>query len=344
MARITPFDLRKAEWIEAPGKPDRRDVFVYVLLLMFGGLQFALSCKTSDFAFDPYYYELAKSILAHTVYGFNSRPEPMVPPGFPALLALLIVTFGRSYAALVRSMAFFTTLGLMAAYEVLKLEEGRDIAAVACLLLASSPSVFEFSTRMVFSDMPYFFASMLLLLVLRYPETMGSQARAAVLWGVRGALLLASILLRSTGIALAGGILAWLAVSLFREGEAGKRRFVLLVALVVAGTAAQASWMLWAARHPVTQWPVHGFQESYAAQLKLKNGNNPELGMATWLDVVKRPVENEDDMAGSMIGLFTHKMVAGAWYSPGSFAPLALLLTGLASSFRKTGGGIVKAD
>jgi hypothetical protein len=345
MARITPSALEKAEvrqLIESPSKADRQDIFVYILLLTLGGLQFALSCKTSDFAFDSYYYELAKSILAKTVYGFNSRPEPMVPPGFPVLLALLMVAVGQSYAVLVRSMAIFTTLGLMAAYELLKLEEDRHVAAVACLLMASSPSVFQFSTRMIFSDMPYFFTSMLLLWALARLDSARSRARAALLWALCCVLLLVSILLRSTGIALAGGILGWQAVSLFREREVGKSRLVIFLPLVMAGLAVQAAWMQWAARHPVTQWPVHGFQESYTAQLRLKNGNNPELGMATWRDVLKRPVENEDDMAASMVGLFTHKLAAGAWYSPGSFIPLVLLLTGLVSSFRKSGGGITE--
>ena len=106
----------------------QQDIIVYILLLALGGLQFALSCRTSDFAFDPYYYELARSFLAHTGYGFNFRPEPMVPPGFPALLALLILVVGHSYAVLVRSMAIFTTLGLIAAYELIKSEENRGLS------------------------------------------------------------------------------------------------------------------------------------------------------------------------------------------------------------------------
>lgn len=324
-------------------KPNRQDIYVYVLLVAFGGLQLALSCRTSEFTEDPYYYELARSILAKTGYGFNFRPEPMIPPGFPALLALLIVAVGHSYAVLVRSMAFFTTLGLIIAYKFLKLEEGRGVAGVTCLLLASSPGLFEFSTRMLFSDMPYFFTSMFLLWALARLDSVTNRARTRALWwALCVLLLLASILLRSTGIALAGGILGWLAVSLFRERKLGKSRLAIFLPLVVVGLAAEAGWVLWAERHPVSQWPVHGYQESYVTQLKLKNGNNPELGMATWQDVLKRPLENEDDMAASMFGLFSHKDMAPAWYSPGTVIPLALMLIGLAYSFRKTGGGITE--
>src|SRR6266849_597193 len=164
-----------------PTKPNRQDLYVYILLLALGGLQLALGCRTSDFAYDPYYYELARSILAKTGYGFNFRPEPMVPPGFPALLALLIVAVGHSYAVLVRSMAFFTALGLITAYEFLKSEEGRGVAGVVCLLLASSPSLFQFSTRELFSDMPYFFTSMLLLWAVPRLDP-ANRVRTRALW------------------------------------------------------------------------------------------------------------------------------------------------------------------
>jgi hypothetical protein len=92
------------------------------------------------------------------------------------------------------------------------------------------------------------------------------------------------------------------------EREFDKSRFAIFLSLVVVGLVAEAAWMFWADQHPVSQWPVHGFQESYVGQLKLKNGNNPELGMATWQDVLKRPLENE----GAMATLFAHKQIAPA--------------------------------
>ncbi|MCC7153450.1 MAG: glycosyltransferase family 39 protein [Bryobacterales bacterium] len=317
---------------------NREDLSVYVSLLALGALQLALSGWTRDFTQDPYYYELARSFLTHTGYGFNSRPEPMVPPGFPALLAVMMVAFGQSYAVLIRLMAFFATFGLIAAYELLKRKEGRVIAAVVCVLLASSPSWFEFSTRSLFSDMPYFLTSMLFLLAAARLASTATRGRQAVVWVLCAALLAASVLLRSTGIALAGGVLGWLSVSMYRERRWDRRLVALFVPLAVVGAVTEMSWLLWAEKHPVTMWPVHGFQESYVAQLKLKNGNDPELGFATWRDVAKRPLENEDDMATSMVALYLHKAVAPAWYSPTTVIPLVLLAAGLASSFRGTGG------
>src|SRR6476619_7451500 len=47
-------------------------------------------------------------------------------------------------------------------------------------------------------------------------------------------------------------------------------------------------------------------------------------------------------MATSMVGLFTHKQVAPAWYSPVTVIALALLLIGLSYSFWTSGGEITE--
>ena len=43
-----------------------------------------------------------------------------------------------------------------------------------------------------------------------------------------------------------------------------------------------------------------------------------------------------------MVGLFTHKQMSPAWYSPGTVIPLAVSLMSLVYTFRKTGGGIAE--
>ncbi len=325
-------------------KRNRHDVYLYALLAAMGALLFALSCNASDFVTDSYYYELARSFLAGSGYGFNLRPETMLPPGFPALLAVLVLVLGSNYGVLMRSITIFTSLGLVASYEVLRSAEGRGVAAASSLLLASSPALFGFSTTMLFSDMPYFCASTLLLwAVPRLDSCEGGAMRQALWWTLCGFLLVVSILMRSTGIALVGGVFGWLVVSFFRDREAVQRRLTIFLPLVVIGIAVEGGWIDWAAaKHQPPQWPVHGYQETYVAQLKLKNGNDPELGIATWRDILSRPIENIDDMVTSMAALSVHKQIASAWYSPGTVMPLALLLIGLASSLSRTGGGILE--
>ena len=126
-------------------KRNLQDLLVYLVLIGLGTLAFVLSCRATDFVGDAYYFELARSIAKGAGYMFDFRPQTMVPPGFPLLLALMTMIVGSSYAVLVRSMAVFSTLALIATYEVLRSEEGRWVAAATCLLLGSSPEVFQFN-------------------------------------------------------------------------------------------------------------------------------------------------------------------------------------------------------
>ena len=52
---------------------DKISMFTFCCSL--GGLQLVLSCRTSEFADDPYYYELARSLLAGTGMDLISGPN-----------------------------------------------------------------------------------------------------------------------------------------------------------------------------------------------------------------------------------------------------------------------------
>jgi len=331
-ASVNPRSLRR----------DRTDTLVYVALISLGALQLILSRHVTDFVGDVTYLEIAKSILGGKGYGFNFKPETMLPPGFPYLLAWFTLFLGTSYAALVRTMAVFTTLGLLFAYEVLRREENRKVAAAICLLIGSSPIIFQFSTTLVFSDLPYFFTSMMLLWALARLDLASRPWKTALWWLLCLALVVSSVLIRSTGMALLGGVVGWLGVSLFGDKPAAKRRILLFAPLVIAGMLAQMSWMHWAVKHQFAEWPIHGYQENYLSQLRIKNGNDPELGMATWQDVLKRPIQNADDRGAELWTLIARKGVAPAWYSPMSSVPIALVLLGLGTTLWKTGGGILE--
>jgi len=344
---VNPNVMRGASPRSVPAKsrslrPAGLDAVVYGVLVAFGILQIILSRHIRDFVGDVTYLELAKSILGGAGYGFNFKPETMLPPGFPYLLAFLTLLLGTSYAALVRTMAVFTTLGLLFAYEVLRREENRKVAAAICLLIGSSPIIFQFSTTLVFSDLPYFFTSMVLLWALARLDLPGRPWKTALWWLLCLILVVSSVLIRSTGMALLGGVVGWLGVSLFGDRAVAKRRLFLFAPLVIAGMLSQMSWMHWAVKHQFAEWPIHGYQENYLSQLRIKNGNDPELGMATWKDVLKRPIQNADDRGAELWTLIARKGVAPAWYSPMSSVPIVLVLLGLGTTLWKTGGGIAE--
>ena len=321
------------------------DIIVYGLLLGFGALLFGMSRRSSDFfAGDVTYFELGRSLVENGFYGFDFTPETTLPPGFPAILALLCVTVGCNYAVGVHSMSVFTTLALIASYELLRREEGRAVAASFCLLFASSPMFFDFSTRWVSSDPPYFFTSiMTLLLVTRLDAAKSLRARA-LLWPLCGFLLAASLLIRSAGIALLIGLFMWLIVSFLNYRRAAMRRLKTFLPILLLGVVVQGVWMQWASKHEVLQWPrVEGYPRSYIAQLILKNGNYPELGRASLSDIPLRMAQNLEDQAVALTRLVTrNEYVNPAWISPLVLCPIILILLGVAFSIGRYGGGLLE--
>src|SRR5262249_35656021 len=149
-------------------------------------------------------------------------------------------------------------LGLIVAYELLRREEGRTVAVVSSILLASSPRIFGLATRMVFSDLPYLFTSMsALLLATRLDRTIRFRSRA-ILWPLCGFALVGSQLIRSAGIALVVGLFGWLVASVVTDRPTTIKRLKTFVPLVVVGLVAQGLWMHWASTREVLEWPTVG--------------------------------------------------------------------------------------
>lgn len=319
------------------------DIIVYGFILTLGASQLGLSLRSSDFfTGDVTYFELARSIVTGRFYGFDFRPETLLPPGFPAILAGLSAIFGSSYNVMTRAMAVFTTLGFMASYELFTCIGEQLGGAIVCLVLQTSPIVFEFTTRLVLSDEPYFFASMFaLLLAVRLDAAKGPLKRIS-LWLLCGLFLVASLLIRSSGIALLAAMFAWLVISWRASREVLWRRRKTFVPLLLIGVFTQVLWMEWGAKHEVLQWSaIGGYPQSYFRQLEMKNGNMPEAGKASWSDIPARIEKNLNDRAVVLAQLLTRKgYINSTWISPFVIVPVFFILMGLGSSIWCNGGGL----
>lgn len=307
----------------------------------FGALQLALTQRTADFVRgDVTYYELARSILAGQTYGFNARIETMLPPGFPAMLALLCVTVGCSYGVLIRAMPVFATLAFIVSYDLMRREVGRAVAAGMCFLLISSSEVFDFSTTLVFSDLPYFFASsVVLLLVAQLDERPRASPRSAS-WWLLCVLVPASVLLRSAGLTLLTGFVVWMAASSFFGRAIAVRRVRVFLPPLLLGLLAQGAWMEWGHRHEVSEWPIGGYPKSYFSQLWLESGNEPEQGRATPGDVIRRVARNAVDRATNVVDLLARRGGPPEWSSPVVLVTIGLVVTGVAASIIHGGGAL----
>jgi hypothetical protein len=306
-----------------------------------GVLQVALTQRSEDYVRgDVTYYELARSILEGRPYGFDGRLETLLPPGFPAILAALCALFGSRYTVLIRSMPIFATLAFIVSYEFLRRLEGRRVAAAICLLLISSVEVFRFSTTLVFSDLPYFLASALALLLVHQLDEGSGARRSAGKWLLLCFLLPASVMLRSAGITLLVGLAAWLAVSWLRTPSVATKRLRMFAPPLLLGLLVLAGWMEWGRRHEVSEWPIGGYPRSYLSQLLLKSGNVPELGSATLTDVGARVWRNAVERAANTTELLARWELTRASSSPAVFIPLVLVAVGLAVSINGTSGAL----
>jgi hypothetical protein len=323
---------------------DRFDLSVGALLVVMGALQFAFcEAGTSFHGGDTTYLELARSIIAWRPYGFDFRAETMLPPGFPALLALLQLAVGESHLRLVRAMVVATTLAFLLAYWLLRRRLGRGAAAGICVLLASSPVFFRFASTTVFSDMPYFVTSMGALLIVDQLDRSSPTRRRTGLLCLAALLIVGSLLIRTSGLALVIGIVTWIAATFWFDRPLAVSRLRKFGGLVLCGVLVQLAWSTWATPRQFSEWPIGGYPKPYLAQLTVKNGNEPERGAASLRDIPARVVHNVTDRAAALDYLATGKgTFATRWFLPWIAGPILLIVVGLAVSIRRSGGTLAE--
>ncbi len=313
------------------------DIGVYVMVLGLTALQLGLYQRADDFVYDIVsYFDLARSLIETGSYGFNFKPETVQPPGLSAILALICVTVGCGYAILLRSMAIFLALGFIVSYELLKREQGRAAAAVSCLLPDSSPIIFAIVTRSIWPCFPYFFTTMLALLVAAKLETAQNPRAQAALGLLFCFLVVVSLMIESAGIALLTGLIGWLAVSFFANRKVAAWRLKIFLLPLILGIVVQVLWMQ--QKGNVSEWPLPGYPESYLSQLQVKSGNYPELGMASLSDIVLRMGRNLCDRSLLLAEMLTRYWINPHWSSPAVTGLVLLVLLGVGCSILRTGG------
>lgn len=315
------------------------DLFFLACILSFGVFQFFSTQRVHDFQRDDVFYaDAGRSLVEHGFYGIDGHPESNQPPGLPFLLGLLSMAGLGSHLAFLRVMTVFETLGFLVTYQLLRQQLPRFAAASICLLLISSRIFFLLATQWVSPSLPYFFSSMSALLVARKFES-STRAAQRIAWGALLTLLIAvSLMFASAGMAFVGAIFATIAVFFFCNRQLAWERVKMYSAIFLLGLAAQAAWMH---RKPAPlEWPIPGYPQSYLAQLKVKSGNYPELGMATLADLPVRVLKNAADDSSLLIQTVFRHWVGIAWMSFFVAGPIILIILGWISSVWRSNGGL----
>jgi len=313
------------------------DLAVYLFISFLGIFQFTHYQHAPDYLNDVTYPDLASSLLHHSAYTVRLLPETTLPPGLPLVLTIVGRFFGLTPAVSFGVIAISTAVGLFVTYEFLRRVEGRAVAAVACLLFASSPVLFEFNTGLVFPEMPYFCVSMAVLLLSLKVDRF-RQTRSAIPYLVLlGFGLPLAILIRSVGVALLLGIVSWCCASLVLDRDNGRKRIARFAVPFVLAMLAQLTWGIWAQRHQVVEWQLPGYPGSYMSQLRVKDGQHPELGYATISDVPARIAINVVTRETGFLRLMLRRNFAEFWSSPAIAGFTVVLLIGLWFSVKNGG-------
>jgi hypothetical protein len=173
--------------------------------------------------FDPYlftggdnaqYYALARALATGQGYvdliAPGAPPHTQYPPGFPALLVPFYVLFGGSYVALKLVPMAAAALLLWAVYLLAR----RDPAvpgwvAAGAVWTVGLYEAFQLYAHRVLSDMPYVALVVLALAVFQRAASDERGDRLDRDWLVGCALALAAFYVRTAGVTLLAGIVAW---------------------------------------------------------------------------------------------------------------------------------------
>ena len=188
------------------------------------------------------YLTIADSAAHGQGFVYPGEPPPF-PPGYPALLAVLIHFRFATASSFVALNCAMLGIGLLAAYQVgLRGFSFQPwISALLCCFTELSYLYLK-HTFTAESETAYFASSMLCLLALTYAE----QRRGAWswrLWALAALAALAAIMLRTVGIALIP-VLLWAGVSAPARIAASTRLRGVLRCALAAVAMAIAAWFL----------------------------------------------------------------------------------------------------
>ncbi len=223
------------------------------------------------------YYLLGKGLAMGEGYvGLQSPtrgPATHYPPGYPALIALLLRVFPETFNTVKVANGVLLVLALWLFYQLVeRLTAHRTFALVTTLLLVANAHLLRYATIMM-SEIPFLFASVLTLFAfVHLPDRKPFYASAAF-WGSLLALG-AAYYVRSAGVALLGGLVLYLLLN---------RRWLVAAAYV-------GGWLLMALPWQLRNQALGA--NSYVTQLRQVNPYRPELGLAGPAELAERVFNN----------------------------------------------------
>lgn len=160
------------------------------------------------------YYILGQSIAeGHgytNIHLFNQSAASHFPPGYPLIVAILMMVSSSFVWLKVANVAMFIGTLLLLRPMVRDITKSEEVAWVVLALVLFNAHLLRYSTIMM-SEIPFLFVSVLTLSALM--QWQKSEAGSRNYWLLLSAVIVASVLsfhIRTAGIALIGGIIWYL--------------------------------------------------------------------------------------------------------------------------------------
>jgi len=235
----------------------------------------------------------------------------MVPPGYPLLLAPLVVLFPDQWLPLKLLSTMLFILSIPAVLFMIR-ERGETLPmAFGVAVLAAINVNLLISSSLVMTEIPFLFFSILGLALAQRSLRPGAgltTRREKVLFGLAVLSLVCAYHIRSIGIVLPAALIIFLLLT---------RRYRLAL---VAGAAILLLSLPWAVRNA-----TGGEGSGYLQQFMLRNAYNPELGTITAADLWHRITANLKTYSVFVSAQALFPSLSPLLGPKGSSGPLALL-------------------
>ncbi len=316
----------------AVSRPPRRVIvgITVALALVFG-------CITAPyylFGNDPArYVELARSLAHGQGYVYFGQAERSFPPGFPLLLAPVVLLLGGSFVTVARWAAILGALVFPAVYAFART---RTAALPIAVLTISSAGFLDLIIGNPRSEPIYMVCSLGLLAWAHYgasrPEPTG---RSGAFIAAGTALLLVSVATRSIGLAAVGAVAMVVLERMVRPDRGARRLPLELLIPLVASVVFLVLWFAWTRTAPDAEaGPGNG--GTYLRNMLLMDPHRPGLGPVTPVGLLSRVLQNLAIQLNHAAELLTQlPWIKPRWFSPTTAAVLGLTLAGLRGELRR---------
>jgi hypothetical protein len=281
----------------------------------------------------PYYILSARAWAGGGGFHPSDPTQTKFPPGWSLALMLGGALFGNGYTSLARFTAALFPLVIAAAWWFGRRRHGSTMAACIAGALVLSPACFETATRGTRSEVLYTAAT---IGFLAWSETIIDRTRLGRLdWGVGAALLAATVLFRSIGIAMVLAVVVTAVHVTLANRARGVRYVRRLAAPVAASIGALGVWKLISHARVPERYPGE-FMSLYSSQFWLIDPHRPTVGAATITDVLARIPGNLRVLASHSAELLANLgWISPSWTSPLVVAVMALVIAGLVRELRR---------